>query len=106
MALIDTLKALLSNPPVTDEVLQFYLDNAKDIICDIRNSDYVEDLYLNTQIKIAVELYSKSGAEGQVAHTENGISRTYESGDISASLLNQITPFAKTPFSTRRTMPT
>ncbi len=85
-----------------DALLYFYLDCAEEIICDIRNSQTVETKYLKLQIKIALELYSKGGAEGQIAHTENGISRTYESSDISPSLLNQITPFVKTPFSTVR----
>lgn len=93
-------KKLVGNPSYFDEELgQFYLDNASDIICDIRNSDRVEDKYLTTQIKIAIELYNKMGAEGQTSHSENSISRSYESADISPSLLKQITPVAKTPFS-------
>ena len=93
------LRELLGNPPESDEVLEFYLDNASDIICDIRNSDIVEKKYLTTQIKIAIELFNKRGAEGQVGHSENGIGRTYESADVSPSLLDGITPIVKTPFS-------
>lgn len=99
MAQIDTLKAILGNPPVSDDVLQFYLDNASAIICDIRNSDIVEPKYTTHQIKIAVELFSKSGIEGQTGHSENGISRTYEKADVSDSLLAQITPYLRTPSS-------
>lgn len=102
MAQLDTLKALLGDVPENDDVLQFYLDSASDIICDIRNSDSVETKYLTTQIKMAIELYNKRGAEGQVAHSENGISRSYEKADISDSLLSQVTPFAKTPFTSTR----
>jgi hypothetical protein len=93
------LRELLGNPQESDEVLEFYLDNASDIICDIRNSDIVEKKYLTTQIKIAIELFNKRGAEGQVGHSENGIGRTYESADVSPSLLDGITPIVKTPFS-------
>jgi len=78
------------------------LDSAKDVICEIRYTDYVESNFERTQIKIAIELYNKRGAEGQTEHGENGIERKYENSGISKSLLNEITPFAKTPFSTVR----
>lgn len=96
------LKELLKNPPESDVVLQFYLDNASDIICDIRNTDAVEPKYLTTQIKIAIELYNKQGAEGQVSHSENGINRGYDGGDVSKTLISTITPFVKTPYSNTR----
>lgn len=102
MSQLLTLKELLKNPQESDSVLQFYLDNASDIICDIRNTNVVEPKYLTTQIKIAIELYNKQGAEGQVAHSENGINRAYEVADVSLSLLSTITPFVKTPYSSTR----
>jgi hypothetical protein len=105
MSQLTTFKALLGAPTIDDEVLEFYLDNAKDIICDIRNTDYVESQYLTTQIKIAIELFNKRGAEGQVGHSENGISRTYESSDLSPSTLRMITPRVKTPYCQVRTLP-
>lgn len=104
MAQIDTLKLLLGNPSVTDPELQFYLDIAGDIICDIRNTDIVESKYSNVQIQMAIELFNKRGAEGQTGHSENGISRTYDASDISNTLIAKVTPFAKTPFSTERTV--
>jgi len=102
MAQLDTLKSLLDNPEVDDSSLQFYLDIAGDIICELRNSNVVESKYSNIQIQMAIELFSKRGAEGQTGHTENGISRVYDTADISRSLLSKITPVAKTPFSTVR----
>lgn len=104
MSQLEKLKSLLGNPPESDAVLQFYLDNASDIICDIRDTDVVETQYLNLQIKMAIEMFSKRGAEGQTSHSENGIARSYEKADISDSLIRQITPYVKTPFSTRRTV--
>ena len=101
---LSLLKELLENPQVSDAVLQFYLDCAKNIICEIRFADYVEPQYETTQIKIAIELFSKRGAEGQLAHSENGIARTYERADVSPSLLAEVTPFARTPYSTVRTL--
>lgn len=46
------------------------------------------------QVEIAAYLINKRGAEGEKNHTENGISRTYESGDVPASLLRDIIPFS------------
>lgn len=100
MSQLSLLKNLLGTVSENDDVLQFYLDNAGDIICDLRKTDNVESQYLNTQIKIAIELFNKRGAEGQVSHNENGIARSYEKADVSPSLLSQITPSARTPFST------
>ena len=45
--------------------------------------------YEQLQIQLAVEIYSKRGAEGQTAHSENGISRTWPA---QSPLLAQITP--------------
>ena len=50
--------------------------------------------YEHTQVEIAVYLLNKRGAEGQTAHSENGISRTYENADIPASLLREVVPMA------------
>jgi len=49
--------------------------------------------YVGKQIEIAVYLYNKQGAEGQTAHSENGISRTYGSADVPESMLRGIAPF-------------
>lgn len=99
MTQLALLRELLGNPSESDVILQFYLDNASDIICDMRNTNIVEDKYLNTQTKMAIEMFNKRGAEGQTSHSENGISRSYEKADISPSLLASITPVVKTPHS-------
>lgn len=59
------------------------------------NSDIemVPERYLTKQVEIAVFLYSKRGAEGQVSHNENGISRTYGGADVPEALMRGITPF-------------
>lgn len=54
----------------------------------------VPDRYAHTQVEIAVYLLNKRGAEGQTAHGENGISRSYEDGDVPPSLMRQIVPCA------------
>lgn len=99
MTTLELFKELIGATTVSDSALQFYLDSASEIICDIRNSDAVESKYKNVQLRIAVELFSKRGAEGQVGHSENGISRSYEKSDVSESLIVLITPRLTTPFS-------
>lgn len=54
----------------------------------------VPEQYQFLQVEIAVYLLNKRGAEGQTGHTENGISRSYESGDVPASMLRQVVPMA------------
>lgn len=44
------------------------------------------------QCEIAAYLLNKRGAEGQTGHSENGISRSYESADVPESLLGAVTP--------------
>jgi hypothetical protein len=55
--------------------------------------DYdVEATYSDLQYRIAMDLYNKIGAEGEIIHSANGISRTYESSWISAQLLLEVVP--------------
>ena len=42
--------------------------------------------------EIAAYMLNKRGAEGQTAHSENGISRSYESADVPESMLSAVTP--------------
>ncbi len=49
--------------------------------------------YHSTQLEIAVYLMNKRGAEGEIAHNENGINRSYENASIPDSMLKGITPF-------------
>lgn len=52
----------------------------------------VPEQYSLLQVEIAVYLLNKRGADGESAHSENGISRTYENGDVPPSMLRQIVP--------------
>lgn len=45
--------------------------------------------YEMLQVQLAVELYSKRGAEGQTAHGENGISRSWPE---KSALLSRVIP--------------
>ena len=48
------------------------------------------------QCEIAAYMLNKRGAEGQLMHSENGITRQYETADVPSSLLKTITPFVGT----------
>lgn len=56
----------------------------------------VPDRYAMIQVQIAAYLLNKRGAEGQTAHSENGISRSYEDGDVPPTLLRGIVPLVGT----------
>nr|DAF39284.1 MAG TPA: hypothetical protein [Caudoviricetes sp.] len=80
-------------------VLRDCLDSARAAIMARRYPygdwpDELESRYLDLQYRIAIDLYNKTGAEGQTGHTENSISRTWESSWISESLLQEVTPLA------------
>ena len=54
--------------------------------------DTVPKRYAYLQCEIAAYVLNKRGAEGETSHSENGVSRTYESADVPESLMNQIVP--------------
>ena len=95
---ISSLEALISPDTADQKILSQMILLAEGIVLNRRYPFGVPDgatvptQYEHTQLQIAVELFSKMGAEGQTAHSENGISRTYESAGVSASLLKRIVP--------------
>lgn len=48
--------------------------------------------YDQLHIQLTHYLYLRSGAEGEIVHLENGISRHWEDGDAPATLMRQVTP--------------
>lgn len=95
---ISRLEVLISPDTASSELLLSLLEIAEGIVLNRRypfgapEGVAVPAIYEHIQLQIAVELFSKMGAEGQTAHGENGVSRTYESADISPSLLKRIVP--------------
>lgn len=95
---ISRLEVLISPDTASSELLLSLLEIAEGIVLNRRypfgppEGAVVPAIYEHIQLQIAVELFSKMGAEGQTAHGENGVSRTYESADISPSLLKRIVP--------------
>ena len=90
------LKAMVGESD-TEEVLLAYLNIAGQKILN-RAYPYGTDeaevprRYAFLQCEIASYLLNKRGAEGQTSHSENGISRSYESADVPESLLGAVTP--------------
>ena len=95
---IARLELLISPDTASTDLLLALVEQAEGIVLNRRYPFGIPDgakvpaAYEHIQMQIAVELFSKMGAEGQTAHGENGISRTYESADVSPSLLKRIVP--------------
>ena len=96
MTQLERLKIRITEK-VTDVELEDILESAKAVILSRRfpfgeQPEEIENKYKDLQIRIAVEMFNKRGAEGETAHSENGISRSYASANVSEDLLKEITP--------------
>lgn len=95
---IARLEVLISPDTAGTDLLVSLLEQAEGIVLNRRYPFGVPEdasipaVYEHIQLQIAVELFSKMGAEGQTVHDENGIKRTYEAADVSPSLLRRIVP--------------
>ncbi len=95
---IEKLKVLISPDTASDELLSYLLEQSEGIILNRRypfgapEGATLSAMHEQIQLRIAVELFSKMGAEGQIEHAENGITRKWEAGDVSPSLLRTIIP--------------
>lgn len=55
-----------------------------------------EDKYKNIVVRLCICSFSKMGAEGQIAHSENGISRTYAgASEHPNDILKEIVPLGR-----------
>ncbi len=96
MTQLERLKIRITEK-VDDIELEDILESAKAVILSRRfpfgeQPEEIENKYKDLQIRIAVEMFNKRGAEGETAHSENGISRSYASANVSEDLLKEITP--------------
>ena len=95
---LSRLAVLISPDTATDDLLHYLLEQAEGIILNRRypfgapEGATLSAFHEQIQLRIAVELFGKMGAEGQTAHDENGIKRTWASGDVSPTLLRMIVP--------------
>lgn len=82
-----------SPTPAITTIVELAAESAEGIIKHYRGLTSTDDLepeYQSLAIEIGVELYRKRGVEGTVQFSENGVSRMYESGSVSPSLLARI----------------
>ena len=98
MTQLERLKIRITEK-VNDNELEDILESAKAVILSRRfpfgeHPEEIESKYKDLQIRIAVEMFNKRGAEGETAHSENGVSRSYASANVSEDLLKEITPKA------------
>ena len=94
---IALFKGLLNDSSVADTVATTFLTLAES---EIRLRMYpigeapsgwtVPGKYETLQCRLATRYYSRLGAEGEITHSENGISRTYTSVD-DEDLLSEVT---------------
>lgn len=96
MTQIERLKIRITEK-VSDIELEDILESAKAVILSRRfpftePPTEIEERYKDLQIRIAVEMFNKRGAEGETSHSENGVNRTYASANVSEDLLKEITP--------------
>ena len=95
---LEKLRVLISPDNADIGLLSLLLSQAEGIVLNKRypygqpEGATVPTAYEHIQLQIAVELFAKMGAEGQLQHKENGIDRVYEAADVSPSLLKRIIP--------------
>jgi hypothetical protein len=97
MAQIDRLKARLDGEDYTDDLLNELLTSAQDIMFSVmyplrkKWPDALDSKWSTAQVDIAENIFRKSGAAGQTAHSENGISRSWGSEYITTAILSLLT---------------
>jgi len=91
-------EAIFTNTSTYDEVIERLLEDSKYIALSLRFPyiDYSEmelpKKLLNWQLRCAVELYELIGREGIISYSENGLSWTKNSDNISNGLRQEIEP--------------
>lgn len=97
---IATTKVLAGNDPAaTDETVSVYLSIAlQKILARLYPFDgtktTIPEAHHMTQCELAARLFLRRGGEGEISHSENGISRSYASVD-DEDILSRLTPFIK-----------
>ena len=106
--LLGTLRSVLEDsdmPPISDSRLKLTINGAISLYVRLRwpNRNYTQDssgfpvldaLDRDWIVQAAIEMVSRMGAEGQVSHVENSISRGYDSGVVSEALRRAVIPIA------------
>lgn len=84
----------------TDETLSAYLSLAKSKMLNrlypygnYTGETELPSRYDGLHIEITTYMLNKRGGEGETAHRENGINRTYADADIPQDMLSEIVPY-------------
>lgn len=93
--MLQELRTAIAPDTESDDVLTSLLYDAATLILNRMYPFGYDDVivparYERIQIQLAVELYTKRGAEGQSSHTENGMTRTWPE---KSRLLSRIIPY-------------
>lgn len=92
--------ATLLDRTVDQDIISAYLEAAAEGILRKRypfgaDGKKVPNQYSRLQCEIAAYLINKRGAEGQLSHNENGVSRSYEASYIPSSMLKWVIPYCE-----------
>lgn len=105
-ALLEKLKRQLKNrgfdiSDLDDNDLYDEIENAIESVNDRRHfistdQKLFEDKYKGIVVRLAICAFSKMGAEGQISHSENGVSRTYAgASEHPNDILKEIVPLGR-----------
>lgn len=103
--MMTTLKLRLNDETLSqnEALLKDALSSAEQVILARRypfgrdEDAEVPEEYQDLQVRIALDLINRMGAEGETSHSENGVQRTFETGGVSPSLLEEIVPKVGVP---------
>lgn len=87
---------LINDVNVSEAEISAYLNIASDRIMQAAypfgtTLTELPDKYSNIQCELAVRMIARRGGEGEIAHSENGVSRTYGNVD-DVDILSRIVP--------------
>lgn len=97
MTALERLKLRLPDE-TNEDLLIDIIETSKAVILAKRfpygtDRNEIDPQYNDLLFRIALDLYNKQGAEGEISHSENGVSRTYQSSWVSSDLLDEIVPY-------------
>lgn len=93
---IELVLKMISDNSITSETVEAYLSLASQRILDKlypfgTKIKVFPSRYDHLQCELAVRMIARQGGEGEIAHSENGISRTWANTD-DEDLLTRVTP--------------
>lgn len=96
---IKLCRNLINDVSVTDAQISTYLSVSQSRIAERlypfeTESRELPGIYDTMQCELAVRMIARRGGEGEIGHSENGVSRTYSSVD-DEDILSRITPYIK-----------